>query len=223
MFDGMENIVDKPYEWAIAKFESYPKMPKNKKGKIANALQAVFASYKVTRKTLDALKSENERFQSKPDDGLICKRNFQATETIWKEEKIFDALRFIFLTNVSMCESTQDSITPTSSAVYGKEEQAVTLSCDYEYTDSMNNLQWYRQYSNAAPEFLVLLTESGANQTGNTPRPHLSAKVHKSQKRVDLDLIPASVSDSALYYCALQPTVTGKPTSLYKNLQRPQT
>ncbi|KAK3545192.1 hypothetical protein QTP70_001788 [Hemibagrus guttatus] len=33
-------------------------------------------------------------------------------------------------------ESTQDSITPTSSAVYGKEEQAVTLSCDYEYTVS---------------------------------------------------------------------------------------
>ncbi|KAK3567761.1 hypothetical protein QTP86_025338 [Hemibagrus guttatus] len=121
------------------------------------------------------------------------------------------------------CESTQDSITPTSSAVYGKEEQAVTLSCDYEYTVSMNNLQWYRQYSNAAPEFLVLLTESGANQTGDTPHPHLSAKVHKSLKRVDLELSPASVSDSALYYCALQPTVTGKPTSLYKNLQRPQT
>ncbi|KAK3506204.1 hypothetical protein QTP70_002291 [Hemibagrus guttatus] len=120
-------------------------------------------------------------------------------------------------------ESTQDSITPTSSAVYGKEEQAVTLSCDYEYTVAMNNLQWYRQYSNAAPEFLVLLTESGANQTGNTPRPHLSAKVHKSLKRVDLEISPASVSDSALYYCALQPTVTGKPTSLYKNLQRPQT
>ncbi|KAK3518341.1 hypothetical protein QTP86_018578 [Hemibagrus guttatus] len=120
-------------------------------------------------------------------------------------------------------ESTQDSITPTSSAVYGKEEQAVTLSCDYEYTVAMNNLQWYRQYSNAAPEFLVLLMESGANQTGDTPRPHLSAKVHKSLKRVDLEISPASVSDSALYYCALQPTVTGKPTSLYKNLQRPQT
>ncbi|KAK3518353.1 hypothetical protein QTP86_003578 [Hemibagrus guttatus] len=86
------------------------------------------------------------------------------------------------------CESTQDSITPTSSAVYGKEEQAVTLSCDYEYTVAMNNLQWYRQYSNAAPEFLVLLTESGANQTGDTPRPHLSAKVHKSLKRVDLEI-----------------------------------
>ncbi|KAK3567760.1 hypothetical protein QTP86_025339 [Hemibagrus guttatus] len=128
--------------------------------------------------------------------------------------------RTILFFTMFLGESTQDSITPTSSAVYGKGEQAVTLSCDYEYTVSMNNLQWYRQYSNAAPEFLVLLTESGANQTGDTPHPHLSAKVHKSLKRVDLEILSASVSDSALYYCALQPTVTGKPRSLYKNLHR---
>ncbi|KAK3545969.1 hypothetical protein QTP70_017435 [Hemibagrus guttatus] len=139
-------------------------------------------------------------------------------------DSMADSIEWLFTHKaVDEGESTQDSITPTSSAVYGKEEQAVTLSCDYEYSVSMNNLQWYRQYSNASPEFLVLLTESGANQTGDTPRPHLSAKVHKSLKRVDLEISPASVSDSALYYCALQPTVTGKPTSLYKNLQRPQT
>lgn len=50
LFDGIENVSDKPYEWAIEKFERYPKMARNKKGKVANALQAVFASYKVTKK-----------------------------------------------------------------------------------------------------------------------------------------------------------------------------
>ncbi len=34
MFDGIEKIIDKPYEWAISKFENYPKMPRNKKGKL---------------------------------------------------------------------------------------------------------------------------------------------------------------------------------------------
>ncbi|KAK2861017.1 hypothetical protein Q7C36_005183 [Tachysurus vachellii] len=43
-------------------------------------------------------------------------------------------------------ESTQDSITPTSSAVYVKEEQAVTLSCFYQYTVSINNLQRLRRH-----------------------------------------------------------------------------
>ncbi|KAI5609689.1 hypothetical protein C0J50_12095, partial [Silurus asotus] len=114
-------------------------------------------------------------------------------------------------------ESTQDSITPTSSAVYAKEEQAVTLSCVDEYTLTMNNIQWYRQYSNTAPDFLVLLMESGANQTAKTPHPHMSAKIHRSVKRVDLEIFSASVSDSALYFCILQPTVTGNSNTLYKN------
>ncbi|MGL4646130.1 MAG: hypothetical protein ACRCVL_03250, partial [Cetobacterium sp.] len=69
MFVGIENIVE-PYEWAISKFENDPKMPKTKKGQIANALQAVLASYKVTRKTLNALKAENEQLQSRLDEGI---------------------------------------------------------------------------------------------------------------------------------------------------------
>lgn len=83
MFDGIENFVDKPYEWAISKFET-SKMPKNGKGKIANALQAVFASYNVIRKRVDELKAENERLSVE----VISTKNYQALETIWKEEKV---------------------------------------------------------------------------------------------------------------------------------------
>ncbi|PWG73364.1 hypothetical protein DF186_23450, partial [Enterococcus hirae] len=78
MFDGIEKIVDKPYEWAISKFENYPKMPKNKKGNIANALQAVLASYKVTRRIVDELESEIERLSV----GIISTKKYHASETI---------------------------------------------------------------------------------------------------------------------------------------------
>ncbi|KAK1784297.1 hypothetical protein P4O66_019954 [Electrophorus voltai] len=125
---------------------------------------------------------------------------------------------FMLLT-VLTGDSTQDSITSLSSAFSFKENQTVTLSCNYSYTGNTASLLWYRQYSNSWPQFLVIVTEYGENQTADSD-PRLSAHIHKSVKRVDLLIASAAVSDSALYYCALQPIVTGKHHSLYKNLWR---
>uniref|UniRef100_A0A4W4E260 T-cell receptor alpha/delta variable 17.0 n=1 Tax=Electrophorus electricus TaxID=8005 RepID=A0A4W4E260_ELEEL len=123
-----------------------------------------------------------------------------------------------FLTGVSFSgDSTQDSITSLSTAVSFKEDQTVTLSCNYSYTGSVGNLLWYRQYSNSEPQFIVLVMEYGENQTADSD-PRLSAHVHKSVKRVDLQISSAVVSDSALYYCAMEPTVTGNTDTLYKHL-----
>lgn len=84
MFDGIEKMTEKPYEWAISQFENYPNMPKKKKAKIANALQALLASYKVTRRRVEELETENGQLSL----GVIATKNHYASETIWKEEKI---------------------------------------------------------------------------------------------------------------------------------------
>uniref|UniRef100_A0A8C1TF54 Immunoglobulin V-set domain-containing protein n=1 Tax=Cyprinus carpio TaxID=7962 RepID=A0A8C1TF54_CYPCA len=85
----------------------------------------------------------------------------------------------------------------------------VTLSCSYS---SARSLFWYRQYPGSAPEFLVTITYSA------TEAKKLSVILTKQeQKHVDLKISSAAVSDSALYYCALQPTVTGNTSALYKN------
>jgi len=95
------------HEWAISKFKNDPKMPKNKNGKIANALQALFASYKVTRRRVDELEAENERLSA----GVISTKNYLASETIWKEEKVKMQNEIALLrTNNSMLKSSVETL-----------------------------------------------------------------------------------------------------------------
>uniref|UniRef100_A0A3B3Q537 T-cell receptor alpha/delta variable 14.0 n=1 Tax=Paramormyrops kingsleyae TaxID=1676925 RepID=A0A3B3Q537_9TELE len=90
----------------------------------------------------------------------------------------------------------------------------ITLSCNYSTSDDY--IHWYRQYSRSAPEYLLHIIErSGKVQNA---KPRMSAKVDKDNKRVDLELSSTEVTDSAVYYCALRPTVTGNSPMLYKNM-----
>ncbi|KAK7159412.1 hypothetical protein R3I94_005668 [Phoxinus phoxinus] len=109
--------------------------------------------------------------------------------------------------------SSANTIQPLSSENHVFRGQNVILSCNYSV--DVNNLQWYRQYPGSRPEHLILITEYS-----DPPDPslRLSAKATKESKRVDLMISSAEVSDSAVYYCALQPTVTGNTRTLYKNL-----
>ncbi|KAL0966034.1 hypothetical protein UPYG_G00289850 [Umbra pygmaea] len=105
--------------------------------------------------------------------------------------------------------SFEQVITPYTDVKVSTEKDKVKLSCNYT---SGNTLQWYRQYPKSEPQLLI--------------REHMPVKgFHlehdKTSRRVDLEISSAEVTDSALYYCALQPTVTGNPETLYKNLPRP--
>uniref|UniRef100_A0A3Q3MKK0 Ig-like domain-containing protein n=1 Tax=Mastacembelus armatus TaxID=205130 RepID=A0A3Q3MKK0_9TELE len=88
-----------------------------------------------------------------------------------------------------------------------------TLGCTFETT--IYSIQWYRQYQRSRPEFLLYITEQGQIQP---VRSDFSAHINSKEKRVDLEIKSAAVSDSAVYYCALEPTVTGNTKTLYKNL-----
>uniref|UniRef100_A0A8B9GS38 Ig-like domain-containing protein n=1 Tax=Astyanax mexicanus TaxID=7994 RepID=A0A8B9GS38_ASTMX len=97
-----------------------------------------------------------------------------------------------------------DGIQPFFSEKRVLEGADVTLSCNYT-ASYINGLQWYRQYPESEPEFLISLTET-EGASNSTLR--LTAKADKQQKQVDLNISRTAVSDSALYYCALVPTVT---------------
>ncbi|KAI5085862.1 hypothetical protein C0J45_23579, partial [Silurus meridionalis] len=114
--------------------------------------------------------------------------------------------------------SFADKIGPTDTNIVRKEKDTVKLKCSYESSSTYVYLYWYRQYPNSTPQFLLFKGAKSATAHGalspNIP-PRTSAKVH-GNKQVDLHISSAAVSDSALYYCALTPTVTGNPTPLYK-------
>ncbi|KAK1787177.1 hypothetical protein P4O66_017030 [Electrophorus voltai] len=117
---------------------------------------------------------------------------------------------------ISLGNSMADPIEPLfpNKAVFQGDK--VTLSCSYkEFSGNIRNLHWYRQYPQSGPEFLLYIYPSGSKSKPLPPR--LSADVEQNLKRVDLLIFSAAVSDSALYYCALEPTVTGNPAMLYKN------
>ena len=110
---------------------------------------------------------------------------------------------------------SMNSIKPENTEERVAEGGNINLTCKYE--GSVNNIQWYRQYQRSRPEFLLYITEDGLIHPTVSD---FSAHINKTEKekRVHLQISSAAVSDSAVYYCALQPTVTGNTKTLYKNL-----
>uniref|UniRef100_A0A8C6LQC8 Ig-like domain-containing protein n=1 Tax=Nothobranchius furzeri TaxID=105023 RepID=A0A8C6LQC8_NOTFU len=89
------------------------------------------------------------------------------------------------------------------------EGTGISLSCEYD--GSIYSIQWYRHQQKSRPEFLLYITEGGSIYP---IRSDFSARINKTQKRVDLLISSAAATDSAVYYCALQPTVTGNSKSV---------
>ncbi|XP_058469308.1 T cell receptor alpha variable 18, partial [Solea solea] len=98
---------------------------------------------------------------------------------------------------------SMNSIKPESSEEVVPEGGNIKLSCKYE--GSIYNIQWYKQHQRSRPEFLLLITEDGSISPEITG---FSAHINKTDTRVDLEIISAKVTDSAVYYCAVRPTVT---------------
>ena len=104
---------------------------------------------------------------------------------------------------------SEDLLTPLQDVMLALEGDDVTISC--KYSESVQNLYWYRQKSSSSPHLLI----AGYS---DKVEGFFSLKHEKEKNIFHLKISSAAVTDSAVYYCALQPTVTGNTKTLYKNL-----
>ena len=102
--------------------------------------------------------------------------------------------------------------------VTAAEGGSVTLNCSYEISAYSNAyLFWYRQEKNTFPKYILRRDSTGTEENA----PEFSKERFDAElkgKSVNLKIQKLHPSDSAVYYCALQPTVTGNTKTLYKNL-----
>ncbi|KAK7163327.1 hypothetical protein R3I93_007391 [Phoxinus phoxinus] len=98
---------------------------------------------------------------------------------------------------------TADQIGPNKeNSLIKKEGETVTLSCSYDTSSSYVYLYWYRQYANSEPQYLIFKPARSATVTGNPSDPRFQSTT--SDSSTELMINGVTLSDSALYYCALR-------------------
>uniref|UniRef100_A0A3P8SNW1 Ig-like domain-containing protein n=1 Tax=Amphiprion percula TaxID=161767 RepID=A0A3P8SNW1_AMPPE len=110
----------------------------------------------------------------------------------------------------------EDKVMQTSGDVIAAEGDTVTLDCTFETTASNPDLFWYKQEVNIFPEYILRRDPYGTRD--NAPefqKDRFDAELNKPS--VPLKIQKLQLSDSAVYYCALRPTVTGNKQGSYLN------
>ncbi|KAI9518262.1 hypothetical protein NQZ68_038533 [Dissostichus eleginoides] len=114
------------------------------------------------------------------------------------------------------CRAQRDNVLQPEAEKTATKGEAGTLGCHYNTTSSNYNLFWYKQHRDNSPTFILSRFKISTGKTEDEDR--FSSTLDSSLRSVPLKIQKIQLSDSAVYYCALQPTVTGNTNTLYKNL-----
>ncbi len=103
------------------------------------------------------------------------------------------------------CQS-DDTVDQPLKHVTKFEGESVTLDCIYTTTSTSQELFWYIQRKDEYPKLVLQRNSYGGGSNGTEFQERFYSEV-KPSKSVPLIIQRLCVSDSAVYYCALRPTV----------------
>ncbi|KAI7789964.1 T-cell receptor alpha variable region TCRa-V54 [Triplophysa rosa] len=116
------------------------------------------------------------------------------------------------------CEG-KDSVEQTTREMTANEGHKVTLQCNFSTSDTSPYLFWYKQLPNTSPTFILSEFTFGKGTTEPEYQKRFSATLNSTTQTVSLIIGDVDVSDSAVYYCALRPTVTKHTQHSHKNTE----
>uniref|UniRef100_A0A8C2I6V4 Ig-like domain-containing protein n=1 Tax=Cyprinus carpio TaxID=7962 RepID=A0A8C2I6V4_CYPCA len=102
----------------------------------------------------------------------------------------------------------QDKVEQASRQMTADEAAQVTLLCNYSTSFTNAYLFWYKQLPNRSPTFILIEFTVGKGTIEDEFKDRFSATLDSTSRTVPLMIKKLHVSDSAVYYCALRPTVT---------------
>uniref|UniRef100_A0A673JGR9 T-cell receptor alpha/delta variable 23.1.4 n=1 Tax=Sinocyclocheilus rhinocerous TaxID=307959 RepID=A0A673JGR9_9TELE len=97
---------------------------------------------------------------------------------------------------------TADQIRPKETSVIKKEDEIVSLSCSYDTSSRYVTLYWYRQNPNEELSYLIYKAARSSSGGGSPADPRFQSTT--SDTSTELTITGVTLSDSALYYCALR-------------------
>uniref|UniRef100_A0A3Q2ZD01 Ig-like domain-containing protein n=1 Tax=Hippocampus comes TaxID=109280 RepID=A0A3Q2ZD01_HIPCM len=101
--------------------------------------------------------------------------------------------------------------------VHAVEGAAVTLDCSSDSSMSGDYIFWYKQEVSSLPDFILSTSQFGQGKKGEKYGERFRSSMDATARQAPLHIERVKPSDSGVFYCALQPTLTHSLACLHKN------